>query len=131
MRRRRCHNMRCSRGSGSNSNTGCQHQGAADLCANASLLSSVSSARGQLRWWRPQTEQVVDLQLEFRRVFDQSHAVLCGHERDQGAEERRLSGPGPTADQDVVARLDRLAQDRWSAVRVPMRTSSSAVNGWL
>jgi len=58
---------------------------------------------------RLKPEQIVDVQLEFRRVFDQAQAVLGGHERDQGVEERRLPGPGPAADQDVVARLDRLA----------------------
>jgi hypothetical protein len=52
--RRHCDNRWCSRGSGSNSNTGSQHQGGADLYANAPQVSSfrppvVSSAGGRLK----------------------------------------------------------------------------------
>ena len=56
-------------------------------------------------------QQVPHVQLQLRGVFDQGHAMCRGHERDEGIEERRLSGTGPAADQDVVARLDRVAQD--------------------
>src|SRR6202044_1427592 len=58
-----------------------------------------------------QTYDVLLVQHQLGRVFDRDHAVGLRNEPGKDVEQRRLTGTGAAADNDVQARLDAGAQE--------------------
>ena len=74
------------------------------------------AAPARVRRARFELHDVLALELELARVFDDDHALVFGNQRGQGIQERCLAGARATGDDHVLLAFDERAQ-RFERVR--------------